>query len=196
MQTFLPSSNYLQSAMWLDDLRLNKQITETLQIVNALGKTSGGWVNHPAVKMWRGYESSLYLYGSVMHAVWLNRGKNEHKSGVELMRLCHESGSLLCPPWNGNQEFHSSHRARLLHKGNIDVVRKRLRDFTKDKYAVDNMIFVLYNIREVRDLQVAHVADLNDFLDKQGVPNYPNHYAQFNWAEEPSDTYIWPVTEV
>lgn len=62
MQTFLPYPSFTLSAICLDNKRLNKQILECDQILNALapGSTSG-WRNHPAVKMWRGYEPALLL---------------------------------------------------------------------------------------------------------------------------------------
>jgi hypothetical protein len=58
MQTFLPSANATIAASMLDSKRLNKQILECYQILNVLsGKSKGGgWRNHPAVLMWKGYE--------------------------------------------------------------------------------------------------------------------------------------------
>ena len=44
MQTFLPSSNPVTVARWLDSKRLNKQILECYQILNVLsGKEWGIW---------------------------------------------------------------------------------------------------------------------------------------------------------
>lgn len=73
MQTFLPYPSYKESAQALDDRRLNKQKVECFQIYNALSlvrfRTDGtiigpakGWINHPAVKMWRGYEKQFIVY--------------------------------------------------------------------------------------------------------------------------------------
>ena len=64
MQTFLPSSSFEESAKWLDDRRLNKQILEARTIYEIIinNKTSGAWVNHPIVKMWRNYPETLSLY--------------------------------------------------------------------------------------------------------------------------------------
>lgn len=74
MQTFLTNKSFLQTAQSLDDRRLNKQRVEAFQIYNAArgirldakGNYVGpaiGWRNHPAVRMWRGYESLLCIYG-------------------------------------------------------------------------------------------------------------------------------------
>jgi hypothetical protein len=74
MQTFLPCATFVESAQALDRQRLGKQRVEAKQILQALGKTSGGWVNHPAVKMWRGYETALAYYGFIVCEEWVRRG--------------------------------------------------------------------------------------------------------------------------
>ena len=76
MQTFLPSPNPVTTARWLDSKRLNKQILECYQILNVLsGKSpTGGWRNHPAVLMWKGYERGLWNYIQAMIQEAKNRG--------------------------------------------------------------------------------------------------------------------------
>lgn len=74
MQTFITAIGFRESAENLDSQRLNKQKVEAFQIYNAAtgwrrdtsGKVIGpakGWINHPAVKLWKGYEYSLCTYG-------------------------------------------------------------------------------------------------------------------------------------
>lgn len=110
MQTFLPYESFEKSAECLDYKRLGKQRVEAFQILNALAGLYKGWVNHPATKMWRGYENALCLYHNVMIDEWVKRGyKNsmQHKPvspGVEM------------PWWLGDESIHSSHRSRLLTK--------------------------------------------------------------------------------
>ena len=43
--------------------RLGKQGVEALQVVRALTRPGYGWQNHPAVRMWRGYEETPGAYG-------------------------------------------------------------------------------------------------------------------------------------
>ena len=82
MQTFLPYPNYGRCAEVLDNRRLGKQRVECLQILNALlDPYAKGWVNHPAVKMWRGYERELIDYGVVMCQAWLGRGFDDTCQG-------------------------------------------------------------------------------------------------------------------
>lgn len=81
MQTFVPYDDVRNIAHVLDNKRLGKQRVETVQIARSLlGLTkSSGWRNHPAVRMWSGYESYLvcvYLRGIMDE--WISRGyKNE-----------------------------------------------------------------------------------------------------------------------
>ena len=74
MQTFLPYSSFIKSVRCLDRQRLGKQRVEALQILNALNGKSKGWTNHPATKMWRGYEEALCLYKDLCIQEWMERG--------------------------------------------------------------------------------------------------------------------------
>ncbi|HEX6031168.1 MAG TPA: MSMEG_6728 family protein [Tepidiformaceae bacterium] len=118
MQTFLPYPDFTRCAEVLDDRRLGKQRVEALQILNALGRTSGGWVNHPAVKMWRGYELALARYALAMCDEWRRRG---HRDGVR-DQIVERYPELLSgedvprPPWLGDKAFHRSHRSNLVRK--------------------------------------------------------------------------------
>jgi hypothetical protein len=124
MQTFLPHSSFVVSAQVLDWRRLNKQITEALQILQSL-EGGGGWSHHPAVRMWSGYEIALTEYGCVMYDEWMRRfeagergGKLTHKSGEELLDRLERCDirRYELPPWWGDHRLHSTHRACLLAK--------------------------------------------------------------------------------
>ena len=64
MQVFLPETNFSDCAKVLDTKRLVKQLLEGRQIMTVLSgeSPSGAWKNHPAVKMFEGYERTLYAY--------------------------------------------------------------------------------------------------------------------------------------
>lgn len=69
MQVFIIGTP-LATAMALDRKRLNKQITECHQILEALnGATARS--NHPCVLQYRGYEKWLWYYLSVMEYYYL-----------------------------------------------------------------------------------------------------------------------------
>lgn len=109
MQTFLPVSSFEESAGILDYRRLGKQRVEARQILNAL-RNGGGWKNHPAVKMWRGYENALIAYGNAMICEWIMR---DFKNTMEILD-CGDIQEL--PLWFGLDKFHASHRSNLLRK--------------------------------------------------------------------------------
>lgn len=75
MQTFVPyGTDFYATARCLDDKRLGKQRVEAYQILRALLNETHGWKNHPATKMWYGYEQGLVIYTQVMCAEWTGRG--------------------------------------------------------------------------------------------------------------------------
>lgn len=119
MQTFLPYPSFSQSAACLDHKRLNKQIVEVQQIYKALVIPSYGWQNHPAVKMWRGHEYALLMYGLACYLQWQrNNDGRKHKSGEFLVTAVERfwDDEPIFPAWLGNPAFHASHRAALLYK--------------------------------------------------------------------------------
>lgn len=125
MQTFLPYSDFVLTAKALDWKRLGKQRVEAMQILNTLDSIekgithvitkSGklrklGWVNHPAVTMWRGHEDALKFYMNVMIMEWIDRGYNN------TMKMQWYDTDFKMPEWLGKPELHSSHRSNLLRK--------------------------------------------------------------------------------
>ena len=118
MQTFLPYEDFVKSANVLDYKRLGKQRVEAKQILNALDGLSKGWVNHPATKMWRGYEGYLALYGLTMCEAWKARGYNDSLTDFfkERMLKGMKEGTYKRPHWLGNEALHVSHQSNLLRK--------------------------------------------------------------------------------
>ena len=135
MQTFVPlTSSFEDIARTLDRARLNKQALEGWQILMTLleldpqgnHRSPKGWVNHPAVKMWRGHEAALYRYIQAMVDEWIRRGykstigdkaKATLKRGYELGIISQPASN---PSWMSNTSFYSdtaaSHRMALLNK--------------------------------------------------------------------------------
>jgi hypothetical protein len=132
MQTFVPFADIFDSARALDRKRLNKQLTESLQIHRALTRPEYGWQHHPAVRMWRGRECALVAYTAAMHGEWMFGG-NKHRSMTMLLAEhaqtrvsigetagCrahgHVSSQVEWPSWWGTPSVHLSHRSNLLRK--------------------------------------------------------------------------------
>lgn len=102
----------------LDYRRLGKQRVETLQILKANLGLTRGWVNHPAAKMWKGYEFALAEYGLVVCSEWVSRG---YRDGVreQILALMKEFSLRdlpLNPAWLGEDTLHDSHKSNLLRK--------------------------------------------------------------------------------
>lgn len=119
MQVFLPYDNFFKTARCLDKKRLFKQVVEARQILATNGelvrKNDGGLykpthVNHPCVKMWKGYNQALSWYHNVLLDECKARGIN-----TEIMNLpvCDD---FVMPPWFGDKNVHDSHKSRLLQK--------------------------------------------------------------------------------
>ena len=121
MQTFLPSSSFEESAKWLDDRRLNKQILEARTIYGIIisGKAEGAWVNHPITKMWRKYPEALTLYYNECLHQWKDIRHRNHSYKMIIVDKYYVS----FPLWLGDNRLHSSHRANLLRK-DYDFYRK------------------------------------------------------------------------
>lgn len=119
MQTFVPYPSTIRSLAILDNRRLNKQITEARQILDTLTGVKKGWTNHPAVRMWRGHEEALALYGLQAVSEWRLRGYSSH-IGQEAIFRTRFAGvpyeSITQPAWWGDERVHRSHRANLLRK--------------------------------------------------------------------------------
>lgn len=153
MQTFLPYASFRRSAEVLDRARLGKQRVETMQIMGALvgarfntdtgqaeytDSRAVGWVNHPAVRMWRGYEHALYAYQDAVCWEWKSRGYSDtclDKTrkicvlvfGLGWLDACAFSEQPE-PIWLGDERLHRSHRSQLLSKSPEWYSRKFLQD--------------------------------------------------------------------
>jgi len=122
MQTFLPSSNILWSAMELDSKRLNKQILEAYQILKTISTQAKAWGNHPAVLMWKGHEQALMSYARTMASEAERRGIKVDKNLANLDILEHQYGDkwgATMPKWFDKDTMNrivATHRANLYRK--------------------------------------------------------------------------------
>ncbi len=127
MQTFLPYSDFDETARALDRKRLGKQRVEVIQIVRALTRPGYGWASHPAVLMWKGYEEALGRYGVSVCDVWVEQGFGDtcaatigadlRTIGVTSIRSYQQlaaEGAL--PAWLFDPALHRSHQSALVRK--------------------------------------------------------------------------------
>lgn len=111
MQTFLPYPDFAETFRVLDKSRLGNQVYR-----EALTLIRGKWQNHPAAKMWVGYEYALASYALAGLDELFNRGAHypHHVITFETYRYSYPDTGL--PWWLGDEAFHLSHRSNLLRK--------------------------------------------------------------------------------
>ncbi len=125
MQTYLPYESFKQCAEVLDRKRLGKQRVEGYQILRTLGNTDvnkRSWNNHPAVRMWKGYEVALACYTIEICNQWKKLGF-EDTVGDKVRKMLSldipEQNRLMddeVPAWLGYKLLHVSHQSNLLRK--------------------------------------------------------------------------------
>lgn len=120
MQVFLPYPDLSMSIRCLDKSRMGNQVwREAKTLLN------GGWKNHPASKMFRGYEPALAQYclhgmSQLLRNGWIDPIKSKplidyFKAIIEDVR-----GNVILPPWFDDKDLLSkvcySHQQNLLFK--------------------------------------------------------------------------------
>ena len=95
---------------------------EGRQIYNILSsnKNKGGWVKHPAVLMWKNYDTGLYHYLKSIKNECAARGIKWEKNWNAIEKM-HEwnwnrGDNVVMPPWWGDERVHQSHRNNLYRK--------------------------------------------------------------------------------
>lgn len=107
--TFLPYPDILLSIQCLDRSRISKQKLEARQILSALRENTR-LCNHPATKMWKGYEDALSLYLNTCIDECVRRG---YKNSIEKVDVVENP---ILPWWFGWNDLHRSHQASLVRK--------------------------------------------------------------------------------
>lgn len=113
MNTFVPYADPIDCARALDRQRLGKQRVEVLQLLRALLGYTKGWRNHPAARMWRGYEGALANYGVAVCHEWLRRGYKDTCAG-KIQAMIDPDAHW--PTWWGDHRVHRSHQSNLIRK--------------------------------------------------------------------------------
>jgi len=124
MQVFHPERDFYESAAALDQKRLVKQLLEGRQIMNILvGESkSNAWKNHPAVRMFSGHHSALYVYLAAIRHEMHRRGYKWEKNWAEIDRMMKDNMQpFSLPRWIHDENTVTSviitHRDRLYEKG-------------------------------------------------------------------------------
>lgn len=121
MQVFLSEYTFPESAKVLDTKRLVKQLLEGRQIMTILANESpsGAWKNHPAVKMFRGHERTLFAYLYAIKEEMRERGykwENNWDVIYDTYMRNFISQKQEAPKWMLNDEFN---RVVITHRGRL-----------------------------------------------------------------------------
>lgn len=122
MQTFITRRSWGKTAEDLDMRRAGNQRNEALTILRVLTGLEEGYENHPVLRMWRGYELALAVYGMQFCLEWyLHRGYHDkmfygfYDISQDLKAEDPELGFEL-PPWSRDTDLMRSHRSNLLRR--------------------------------------------------------------------------------
>ena len=124
VNTFITYWDVDEIAKSLDYKRLGKQRVEAYQLWRANKEITKGWRNHPAARMWKGYECALATYTNAMIREWIKRG---YKNNMEFLP-CVKNPRF--PLWWGHEPVKISHRASLNRK-NPDFYHFDVPEFTE-----------------------------------------------------------------
>lgn len=194
MQTFLSSYDLQNNARALDDKRLFKQLLEGYQILKTL-TTGKGWVYHPAVVQWKNHELALLDY---IEIIWKECQKREIAPESQLyfkstqLASGKNSSSKDKPSWWGREDIISSHRGRLICKGEIDVICNGIKKSKKIR-SINTWLKTNFK-KDKNQLRYEDIPILKSHLTNQEIQLLSsNHYRQFNWTEIGNEQYVWPV---
>ncbi len=115
MQVFIIGTPY-ETAVALDKRRLNKQIIELGQIIDAINarihtRKKVAWINHPVTKMYQDHIEWLYNYGEVLDLVRLG-----HTWDNSYLLQNTNAEAMLKKPYFHCQEFFDQMKRRLYTK--------------------------------------------------------------------------------
>ena len=108
MQVFIVGTP-LETAMALDPRRLNKQIIETRQILDALNGAKA-WSNHPCTLQYRGHDLWLRNYMKCLYA---------YRSGDVFSAECFSGACECIRPVFHTEEYFNQMKRRLVTKNEI-----------------------------------------------------------------------------
>jgi len=192
MQVFLPYSNIEESVKHLDNQRLNKQMVECHQILNAIVNKTG-WKSHPISVMYSNNINSLVDYGLAACLEAKGRNIKWEKNYDKIISFYNDSLTDDPPEWLGRQDIHDSHKSRLLCKGEIDMlylaIKKHFKFRSINTWLLANPIFK----KEKNYLKFQDINRLRQIVKENQISldGYKNYYKQYNWQVPMDSEYIW-----
>lgn len=133
MITWMTKSTFSATSRDLDKARLKlqmKQVCTAFDILTGL-KPDHPRAEHPAVKMWSGYEYALGVYGMMLGMEWsFHRGFAEAEEfwylyrGIKEVKKTDKTFIYEPPPWLGDTAVMASHRSNLARRDAVTYGKK------------------------------------------------------------------------
>ena len=169
-------------------------MVEGYQILKTL-VTGKGWIHHPAVLQWTNHELALYEY---IGTIW---EECKRRNIAPESQLYFKSTKLTIklspstkenPKWWGREDIISSHRGRLICKGEIDVICAGIKKSKKIR-SINDWLKINFK-KDKNQMRYEDIPALKSYLTNKEIQSLsPNHYLQFNWKEIGNEQYVWPV---
>lgn len=194
----LPYPNFRRSVACYSTVML----METLRLIRVnramfdLKSVELGWQQQDMFRFWKDRKQAFIRIGLMCAEEAGQRGLSVSASTVRQLTVHKKGKHWLKPMWAGWERLHAGHRAVLLHHG--EVARIYYRVGRRESRPKDWLYTQGWS--DLNNRPGYYITDLNRFLDTEGLPpleegDCPNHYAQFNWAEEPNGEHqVWPPT--
>lgn len=136
MQIFLPYSEPILVARCLDKKRLNKQIIECDNIINAITGKSTAWMNHPVVKMYTDYLDFIMCYKMCLFY---------YKNGDNDKALIYNTKSISVIPPFISKDFCDQHKRRLFSKDSVHYNQFQQYGISNDNWYIVDGFLLIYN---------------------------------------------------
>lgn len=109
--TFVPFFDVAKIYSILDLKRKNKQITECIEMINALEGHNKGYSGHPAALMWQDNIDALKTYHNIMLRLWYAEGYSGSRKEYKV-----DEANVTWPWWWGWETLALSHKLSLRRK--------------------------------------------------------------------------------
>ena len=154
------------------------------------------------LRFWKGHEQAFIRFGLMCVEEAKQREIDYSRDMVVALNRLKEGKHWQKPLWAGWERFHSDHRAILLQLGEVECIYTRILKYHERQYpGTDLSAHKWLSMRGYEGLAqggTSYNTDIQRYLDDEGIPaladdECPNHYAQFNWSEEPDgEQRTWP----
>jgi hypothetical protein len=206
---FLPYPSFRRSVACYSDDVVVKTLTIVLDNYQLLNENPCNqymrWQSRNFYVFWHNQKQALIRFGMMLAEESKMRGLSYNRRKAASFFRAKRGKHWKKPLWVGWERLHSNHRAALLQIGEVERLAYRIIKWEKLENASeaiqDDCIttwFMEQGFSEIYQSGENYIIRVHEILDEQGAPpleegEFPNHYLQFNWAEQPNgEIKAWP----